>query len=175
MLLSCWNFFSRLIATPEQQSGSDTIMRPMSLEQMRQRQREFETPNTLQHLFFHFQGRIDRTTYCLAYLATWGIPLGCILLPNTWLLFIFSQSPSGFTIALLIIMAPCYLIIPWAVLAITIKRLHDFNFSGLWCFFGLATIFLFPVWIVVLALKKGSAGENRFGSHPMDAMRWNTG
>lgn len=67
------------------------------------------------------------------------------------------------------------LLIP--TITVGVRRLHDAEFSGWWILVGLVPFFLYPVVgpvillglipYLVLVLKKGTPGENRFG-HPVN-------
>lgn len=60
----------------------------------------------------------------------------------------------------------------WSAICITVKRLHDLDRSG-WHLL----LFMVPLYNVYLALvllfKKGTEGQNQFGSDPLNAYRLN--
>jgi uncharacterized membrane protein YhaH (DUF805 family) len=52
-------------------------------------------------------------------------------------------------------------------LAVTVRRLHDINFSG-WAFFLNFVPFIGPFIILVMMLLDGTAGPNRYGPDPKE-------
>ncbi|MCB1651695.1 MAG: DUF805 domain-containing protein [Alphaproteobacteria bacterium] len=50
-------------------------------------------------------------------------------------------------------------------ISVTIRRLHDVNKSGWWQLIALTIIGIIPLFYWMI--KKGDAGENRFGEDPM--------
>ena len=51
-------------------------------------------------------------------------------------------------------------------LAVSVRRLHDVDKSGWWWFIALIPI-IGIIWLLVLYCTKGTEGENRFGSDPL--------
>ena len=70
-----------------------------------------------------------------------------------------SEEYDSFFIGLFIFVAiiPC--------LAVTVRRLHDSGESGWMILVNLIPI-LGPIWLLILVLKSGDVGENRFGAAP---------
>lgn len=51
-----------------------------------------------------------------------------------------------------------------------IKRLHDFDYSGIWVLLIFVPLIGF-FWFLTIALKRGTDGENRFGKKPPKASK----
>ena len=51
-------------------------------------------------------------------------------------------------------------------LAVTVRRLHDLDKSGFWILIGLIPVVGW-IWILVLLVSRGTAGENNFGADPL--------
>jgi uncharacterized membrane protein YhaH (DUF805 family) len=62
------------------------------------------------------------------------------------------------------------LVFLWPLLAVSVKRQHDFNFSGWWALIhfvpGIGSLFL----IAVDGSVPGTQGHNRFGVDPREAL-----
>lgn len=65
------------------------------------------------------------------------------------------------------IMLPCSLILGLARLPVTVRRMHDIDFSGKWLLFYFIPILNIALEFI-LYLKKGTDGENRFGADPLE-------
>jgi len=50
--------------------------------------------------------------------------------------------------------------------AVSVRRLHDVDKSGWWLLIGLIPI-IGAIWLFVLYCTKGTEGDNRFGSDPL--------
>lgn len=51
-------------------------------------------------------------------------------------------------------------------IAVTVRRLHDIDKTGWWLLIGLIP-FIGAIWLLVLECLKGTDGENRFGTDPL--------
>ncbi|MEF2070655.1 DUF805 domain-containing protein [Consotaella aegiceratis] len=71
-----------------------------------------------------------------------------------------SAEAEGGILSLIWIVA---IIIP--AIAVTVRRLHDTNRTGLWVFIGLVPL-IGGIWLFVLMCLDGTAGDNRFGPDP---------
>ncbi len=60
------------------------------------------------------------------------------------------------------------LVFAWPCIAVSAKRLHDFNFSGWWLLVNLTGIGLLVM--LVVGLLPGTRGPNRFGADPREAL-----
>lgn len=57
-------------------------------------------------------------------------------------------------------------------LAVTVRRLHDMDYSGWWIliiFFSLTIPPIFLLCLILLFFQKGTKGDNYFGEDPMSA------
>jgi uncharacterized membrane protein YhaH (DUF805 family) len=54
-------------------------------------------------------------------------------------------------------------------LAVTVRRLHDTNKSGGWFFITFVPS-IGSLWLLILTLKAGTPGENRFGPNPTSSV-----
>jgi uncharacterized membrane protein YhaH (DUF805 family) len=128
----------------------------------------FDSRGIRWHLLY-LSGRLNRTGFIGGHLAVWAL---------AW---IMNQIPQFF------IALPLQMLVVWAIFALNVKRLHDFNLSGYWAcipfcmvvliiaapFFGtigfvafaygsyLLGGLLLPAYLV-LALLPGTKGTNRF-------------
>ncbi|WDF76839.1 FAD-binding protein [Mucilaginibacter sp. KACC 22773] len=107
------------------------------------------------YLLFTFNGRISRGTYWLAAIFYWCT---FYVLYN---LFMLTTGPSSTFIL--------YPLLFWIIVATSIKRLHDQNWSGYWLFALLVPV-LGPVWLFFrLGFKKGNYNNNFYGTVPGSA------
>jgi uncharacterized membrane protein YhaH (DUF805 family) len=103
------------------------------------------------HLFFGFEGRINRAQIWLGFVLLWAIDavVGAV---------------AGFTSNLYYLVS---FVVLWPYLAISVKRWHDRNKSGWW-----VLIWLIPVigWIwalIELGFLLGTDGPNQYGPDPL--------
>jgi uncharacterized membrane protein YhaH (DUF805 family) len=113
--------------------------------------------NSLTWLFFSFSGRVSRWVYFLASLLV-GIAQ---VFPYYRLLLVPEGSEAATTwstIFMVVLIASL-----WPHVALSVKRLHDFNREG---FFAIALFIpiLSIVTFFVLCLFPGDKGVNRFGA-----------
>ena len=123
------------------------------------------------NFLFGFHGRVRRTHYFLASIAT-GLVLGCAFAGAVASGLSFSDfgtsnmdvdfdpNPIGFGFAGLISIV-CF----WSLLAITVKRWHDVGVSGWFSILSLPGLTHFPVFLL-LCLLPGTAGANTYGEDP---------
>ena len=119
-----------------------------------------------QWLFFNFRGRISRKAYWLAYFFI-NVVLG--------LFFRRSFNPETLELSIATPVLGVLLLLPAliGIIAIAVKRLHDFNLPGWIVAFMLVPIF-FPtialtvlvIGYLVIGLIPGTAGPNRYGDAP---------
>ena len=103
-----------------------------------------------------FRGRVARSTFC------WG----CAFLVMAFLLLLFVVERAGRTATLVLALAAW-----WALLALTVKRLHDRGKSPAWLALALVPL-LGPIWLAIeLGFLPGTRGENRYGADPLDPSR----
>jgi uncharacterized membrane protein YhaH (DUF805 family) len=104
----------------------------------------------LVNLLFSLKGRINRRKFWLGILI-----LDLAVVGGTFLLDV-TRSSEAYDNAARLFAIP----VLWMLLALCTKRLHDFNKSAAWALVG---VIVFPFFILVLGLLKGSEGDNRFG------------
>lgn len=105
------------------------------------------------HLFFQFDGRINRAKWWIGLVALWIVEL-----------VVFGLFGRGDNYAVVSIL---YLVFLWPSLAISIKRFHDRDKSGWWVLIALIPIIGF-FWILIeLGMLEGTAGPNQFGPDPL--------
>ena len=110
----------------------------------------------LRWFFFSLSGRISRVPYVLGTLLLFALLIGMMRRLAT------VPEDSGefmFWSLLLMLTAPLWL---WALVALAVKRLHDFNIPGpvAICLFVPAVLILA---ILVLCLWPGTPGDNDYG------------
>ena len=107
--------------------------------------------------FVEFKGRAQRSEYWWFLLFTWGVAIVLSILDG----FIFN-SETGFGILGKI----WSLVLIFPYIGVGVRRLHDLDKSGWW----LLISFIPVIGLIVLIfwfVRKGSDGENRFGSDPL--------
>jgi uncharacterized membrane protein YhaH (DUF805 family) len=106
------------------------------------------------HLFFQFDGRINRAKFWLGVVIIWIVDLVVLAL--------FGRGDSRFTVAAII-----GLLLIWPSLAVYVKRFHDRDKSGWWVLIALIPIIGF-IWIIIeLGILEGTDGPNQFGPDPL--------
>lgn len=119
--------------------------------------------------FLTHKGRLNREAYLLRIIA-----IGLINMVNWAILLYLDKIPAnrlnalgeGIIIALLILWLICVVI----ALKLDIRRLHDTDHSGWWvltCFIPFVNFYT----LYLLIFKKGTEGDNRFGSDPLNQRR----
>ena len=111
----------------------------------------------LARLLFSPQGRLPR-----------GEAWRALLLASTLfvLLFLLLDSLTGYASTLLLY--PFYF---WSLFAIGARRYHDRGKRAAWLLLLLLPL-LGPLWVAVeLGCLRGSRGENRYGSDPLNTVR----
>ena len=109
--------------------------------------------NSFKEFFLKANGRFSRETFVIAYTVLLLFAfLGLFVLQKVLDLIL-----PGFLVSIIILIACFYLI--YAHFAVCAKRFHDLNLSGWYSLLA----FFFPPFLIYLAFKKGSSGENRYG------------
>lgn len=115
----------------------------------------------LKRLLFLFGGRLNRKPYVL-----WTFSLGLVSAAMSILQEAVLQLPAVASLALLLLMMLCLIVVTWSSLALAVKRLHDLNWSA-WMVLG----FFVPIINIALAFylwfARGTRGFNRFGDDPL--------
>jgi uncharacterized membrane protein YhaH (DUF805 family) len=100
------------------------------------------------------RGRIARATFCA------GAVL--VLVAFAILYALLERLSRGATLALALAGL-------WALLALSIRRLHDRGKSPAWLLLALVPL-VGPLWLAIeLAFVPGTPGENRYGADPLAA------
>jgi uncharacterized membrane protein YhaH (DUF805 family) len=111
---------------------------------------------TPQQFFLSPQGRVSRGHYWLMFLVS-----APFIYAASWASGSFEHAwdPPGLYFLLPIV---------WPGSVVTIKRWHDRNKSGWWILISLIPI-IGPIWALVEnGFLKGTSGDNRFGSDPLE-------
>ncbi len=107
--------------------------------------------------FFSFEGRIGRQQYWLRSLLIWAMNM-VIIIPAT----IAQNASTGVAFGLALLAIAVYLVVFWASLATTAKRLHDRGRSG-W-FMLISLIPLVGLWLIIeVGFLRGDEGANEYG------------
>lgn len=101
--------------------------------------------------FANFDGRARRTEYWMFVLFNFIV--------TTIISFISALTGIYF----LPLLYSLIVLIPW--LAISVRRLHDIDKSGVWIFINLIPI-IGLIWILILTLTEGTNGSNKYGEDP---------
>ncbi len=131
-------------------------------------------------LLFGFNGRIRRTNYWLGLIGA-SIGLSIILMIVLFLVGgvgVLAAGASGggetagraagagIGILGLVLFLAYFVLAIWIGLALQIKRWHDRDKSGVWCFISLIP-FVGAVWVLIeCGFMDGTMGPNRFGPSP---------
>ena len=113
--------------------------------------------------YANFSGRASRSEYW--YFALF-ISIGIVLLTIIDSLSGFYIYNSESNIGLFSAIFKLAIVVPQ--LAVSVRRLHDIDKSGWWWFLYAIPI-IGAIWMLVLLCTKGTEGENRFGSDPLQA------
>jgi uncharacterized membrane protein YhaH (DUF805 family) len=103
--------------------------------------------------FFGFDGRISRAAFWSGFVA---LMVACLASVAA------AERLWGNTSALL--MSPPLL---WAATALSVKRLHDVGRSAAWLLLALVPLVGPLCLVLVLGLRRGTPGENRYGADPL--------
>lgn len=116
------------------------------------------TPKSL----FTIEGRIGRQDYLIVQI---GLFFSQFVLMTFYSIII--QSSASLQGLLSLTAIPLILGLIWISLAAQIKRWHDVDKSGFWCFIVLVPILGALYAIYKNFFVKGTTGPNRFGSDPL--------
>ncbi len=100
-----------------------------------------------------FDGRARRKEYWMFYLINSLIFIAIELLNYRY-----------FTLNIIVIIYSIALVIP--TLAVTVRRLHDINKSGIWYFISWIPI-IGSIWLFFLTIEKSDPMQNEFGPNPI--------
>ncbi|MFN3193310.1 MAG: DUF805 domain-containing protein [Aureliella sp.] len=62
-----------------------------------------------------------------------------------------------------------FLMVSWVALMAQVKRWHDMDRTGLWCFVNLVPIFGIFYAFIELGFQRGTTGRNEFGDAPIES------
>lgn len=111
-------------------------------------------------LLFSFEGRINRAKY-------WG---GSLLLGILPILIILVFSAADQMFIGLILCGIYSLIVIYPAFAIAAKRWHDRDKSAVWILIGFIPI-IGSIWVFIeCGCLKGTTGDNRYGSDPLEVL-----
>lgn len=122
-----------------------------------------ETHFDIVRVLFSFCGRIPRSIYWLASI------LGPLSL---YIFFVSARAALGERSNLLgLIALMVYLALIWMSFALSVKRLHDLNWTGWLILFalipGLGQIFI----LCTAGMMRGTRGPNRYGADPLELLK----
>ncbi len=103
------------------------------------------------HLFFQFDGRINRAKWWLGAVILWVVE---------GIIFAIVRDNTG-------IVSLVSLVFLWPSLALGIKRFHDRDKSGWWVLIGLIPIIGFFWLLIELGFLEGTKGPNQYGPDPL--------
>ena len=136
---------------------------------------ETETQTYADIVLFSFSGRIDRTRYLVFSIGISVVfyisaaLLSAVLLPLELFLEDETKRAMSMTIFSLIII-PIILLFFLFMLSLSIRRIHDFNYTGWLCLLILLPIVNILFSLMLFALP-GTQGTNRFGYQPPPTSR----
>lgn len=118
---------------------------------------------------FGFTGRVGRLTFLVGQI----IVLAALIVGTVSIVKLNATTgprvmTSGATTAVIgvTVLAPVLLFAAfWATIALTIKRAHDLNYTGMVALAALITP-LYVILVIVLCLVPGTAGPNKYGGRP---------
>jgi uncharacterized membrane protein YhaH (DUF805 family) len=114
---------------------------------------------SLTQLYFGLQGRIPRRTYWLhgvLSLLLLGVVVNALLeIAN------LDKDTAGKLVNLVFL---------WPLIAVSVKRQHDFNFSGWWALIHFVPAVGSLLLLLVDGAVPGTHGPNRFGIDPREAL-----
>lgn len=113
-----------------------------------------ETFADMVQLYFSRRGRLSRGRFWRASLTAWLL---------FWMAFVLLDGVTGFDFTRI----PALLLIG-ALFSLSSKRYHDLDRSSLWLLLLLIPVFGVLVVFYELGFRRGSVGENSFGSDPRD-------
>ena len=107
------------------------------------------------------KGRNTRTQFWL------GLLLGVAIIIVGSLIFVGFTTVSNSQGLMYVLLVPYIILIAlifWSQIALTIKRLHDLDFSGWWTI----PTYIVPFAIFVVGLMPAKPGPNQYGANPKE-------
>lgn len=106
--------------------------------------------------YLDFSGRARRKEYWMFALFTLIFMIVAAVLDNVLGIAFYGTGPI-YMIYSLVVLIPS--------LAVLVRRLHDIGKSGAWFFISFIPI-VGAIWMLVLLIKAGDAGDNKYGPDP---------
>ena len=107
---------------------------------------------------FVFQGRARRTEYVCFYVLNFIAMIVLVVLDGAFGMF-NEEAGMGLLSSLFALTAL------FPSISVSVRRLHDMNFTGLWLLFGFVPLLNLILGLALL-FAPGSPGSNRFGPDP---------
>lgn len=106
--------------------------------------------------YFSLEGRSSRRSYWLRFF----LPIAVTFF--LWGMFLVVDVSGVPSVLLYGLAFPLLAVLIWSGIAISIKRLHDFDAAGLWVLLAFLP-YVGPIFTVVIGLVPGTRGPNSFG------------
>ncbi len=113
------------------------------------------------HSIFSFAGRINRATYIFITIATYVFVTLTVL--SQHLIDKLPPTPALLCNTVLVLMN---VLVAWVYMTSWVKRWHDIEKSGFWCFSSLVPVLGWIYCIYNNYFTAGTDGTNRFGEDP---------
>ena len=117
--------------------------------------------NELIHMFFKWNGRINRQPYNIMCFVLYILNLICCGIGSDEM-----DSFDNVDIALGLVFFALVIVVSVSILSLTVRRLHDLNLSGWWTLICLVPL-VGIIFNLVLAFKQGTNGQNYYGPDPL--------
>jgi uncharacterized membrane protein YhaH (DUF805 family) len=111
--------------------------------------------------YVDFNGRASRSEYWFFFLFLFLVSLPFSIMESIMQANGSSDGAGAFTLVLWMISLATFL----PSLAIFVRRLHDVDRSGWWCFIILTIVGVIP--LLIWLCRAGAPGPNRFGGNPL--------
>ncbi|MCD8213270.1 MAG: DUF805 domain-containing protein [Campylobacter sp.] len=86
-----------------------------------------------------------------------------------WVIFLSETEMLGSILIAILPLIVAMLLLVISSISLTVRRLHDLGFSGLWILLNFILL-INMVLTLLLAYKKGSPGKNKFGEDPLSSI-----
>ena len=133
----------------------------MGLELTEKQKAEFKEECAFWKKSLSFSGRSTRAEF-------WGVHIGSAIGLAISVVVGMAFASECFA-AMIVVMVISGVLFSWFDLAVTVRRLHDKNMSGLWILANLIPIIgniAFLIVLVILMFGDGTIGSNKFGPDP---------
>ena len=145
---------------PSSPAGAPTRPGPLTLDQLTALALGADPQRmSLAQLYIGLRGRIPRRTYWLH--GVLSLLLLGVVVNGLLEIARFDGDTAG---------KFANLVFLWPLIAVSVKRQHDFNFSGWWALIHFVPVAGSLVLIVVDGIMPGTHGPNRFGIDPREAL-----